>query len=57
MSELKLNLPPTHEERKLAQEGFQQLIPLMNEINHPENVPEITIMETGEPNKILKLFL
>ena len=36
MSNLKLNLPPTHEERKLAQQGFQQLITLMDEINHPE---------------------
>ena len=52
MSELKMNLPPTHEERKLAQQGFQKLIELMDEINHPENVPEITIMETGEPIKI-----
>lgn len=52
MSGLKLNPPPTHAERKIAQEGFQRLIDIIGELNHPENIPEITIMETGDPVKI-----
>ena len=52
MSELQLNSPPTHQERQLANEGFQKLIDMIDEINHPENIPEISLLETGEPIKI-----
>lgn len=52
MSELQLNSPPTHQERKIAQEGFQKLIEILDEVNHPENIPEISILETGDPIKI-----
>jgi len=52
MSEQSLNTPPTHQERQLANEGFQRLIQAIEEINHPENVPEISLMETDEPIKI-----
>jgi excisionase family DNA binding protein len=52
MSDLQLNISPTHNERKIAQEGFQKLIDILDDIDHPENVPEISIMETGEPIKI-----
>ena len=52
MSELPLNSPPTHQERRLANESFQRLIEIIDDINHPENVPEISLLETGEPIKI-----
>ena len=52
MSELQLNSPPTHQERQLANESFQRLIEVIDDINHPENVPEISLLETGEPIKI-----
>jgi excisionase family DNA binding protein len=52
MSDLQLNISPTHNERKIAQEGFQKLIDILDDIDHPENVLEISIMETGEPIKI-----
>lgn len=52
MSDLQLNSPPTHQERQLANEGFQRLIEVIEDINHPENVPEISLLETGEPIKI-----
>ncbi len=52
MSEQQINISPTHDERKIAQEGFQKLIEILDAINHPENIPEISIMETGEPIKI-----
>jgi excisionase family DNA binding protein len=43
---------PTRQERKIAQEGFEKLIEAINDIGHPENTPEISISETGEPIKI-----
>lgn len=52
MSDLTLNTPPTHQERQLSQEGFQRLIEIIDEVNHPENVPQISILETGEQIKI-----
>lgn len=52
MAELQLNGPPTHQERQIANEGFQKLIDAIDEINHQENIPEISIQETGEPIKI-----
>lgn len=52
MPELPLNQPPTREERKIAQEGFQKLVEIIDEINHPKNIPEISILETGEQIKI-----
>ena len=52
ISESRLNTPPTHEERKMAHEGLQKLLAIIEEINHPENIPEISILETGEPIKI-----
>jgi excisionase family DNA binding protein len=60
MSEFKLNTPPTRQERQIAQEGFQKLIEIIDEINHSENIPEISIMESGEqikiPFKVLKML-
>jgi len=60
MSSLQLNTPPTRQERQIAQEGFQKLIEIIDEVNHAENVPEISIMETGEqikiPIKVLKML-
>ncbi|MEM6641926.1 MAG: helix-turn-helix domain-containing protein [Bacteroidota bacterium] len=52
MPELQLSSPPTHQERQLANESFQQLIEVIGDINHPENVPEISLLETGEPIRI-----
>lgn len=52
MSELELNSPPTNQERQLANESFQRLIEVIDDINHPENVPEISLLETGKPIKI-----
>jgi excisionase family DNA binding protein len=52
MSELQLNNPPTHQERQLANKSFQRLIEFIDNINHPENIPEISLLETGEPIKI-----
>ena len=52
MSELRLSASPTREERQIAQEGFQILIDILDEINHPENIPEISVMETEQPIKI-----
>lgn len=40
------------QERQIAQEGLPKLIQVIEEINHPENVPKISIMETGEQIKI-----
>ena len=51
MAEL-MNNPPTHQERQIANEGFQKLIEAIEEINHPENVPEIMLQETGVPIRI-----
>ena len=60
MSDLTLNTPPTPQERQLSQEGFQRLIEIIDEVNHPENVPQISILETGEqiriPLKALKML-
>ncbi|WP_416867883.1 MAG: helix-turn-helix domain-containing protein [Imperialibacter sp.] len=52
MSDTQLNSPPTHQERQIANEGFQKLIAAIDEIGHPENTPEISILETGEPIQI-----
>jgi excisionase family DNA binding protein len=52
MADLKLNSVPTHKERQLANESLQKLIEVIEEINHTENIPEISVMETGEPIKI-----
>lgn len=53
MSAQQLNSsPPTHKERQLANESFQKLIEVIDELNHPENIPEISILETGDPIKI-----
>ena len=53
--------PPSKKERQLAGESFEKLIAVLDEINHPENIPEITIQETGEPIKlplsVLKMLL
>ena len=46
------NIPPTREERKIALEGYNTLNEALKELNHPENVPEIRIQESGEPIKI-----
>jgi excisionase family DNA binding protein len=60
MSDLTLNTPPTHQERQIAQEGFQRLIEIIDDVNHQENIPEISILETGEhikiPLKALKML-
>lgn len=52
MSELRLSVSPGREERQMAQESFQILTNILEEINYPENVPEISVMETGRPIKI-----
>lgn len=52
MSDLRTNISPSHQERQIAQEGFEKLIEVIDEINHPENIPEIAILETGETIKI-----
>ena len=60
MAGLQLNSPPTHQERQIANKGFQKIIEIIDEINHPENVPEISLLETGEsikiPLKVLKML-
>lgn len=57
MSELRLSVSPGREERQMAQESFQILTDILEEINYPENVPEISVMETGRPIKISFDFL
>lgn len=52
MSELRLSVSPGREERQMAQESFQILTDILEEINYPENVPEISVMETGRSIKI-----
>jgi len=47
-----LNSPPTHQERQSANESLQRLIEAIDEINHPDNVPEISLLATGKPIKI-----
>lgn len=44
--------PPTHKDRQIAQEELPKLIHLIDEVNHPENLPEISVLETGDPIKI-----
>ncbi len=44
--------PPTHRDRQIAQEELPKLIQLISEVNHPENLPEISLLETGRPIKI-----
>lgn len=43
---------PSREERQIANEGFQKLMEALGEINHPENIPSISILETGDQIKI-----
>lgn len=57
----KINLsPPTREEQKLSIDGYDQLVEMIDTINHQENVPEIVVQESGEsikiPLKVLKLL-
>ncbi|WP_109832450.1 helix-turn-helix domain-containing protein [Reichenbachiella versicolor] len=52
MSDSNINISPNRQERQIAQEGFQKLTEIIDEINHPENIPEISIQETGDPIKI-----
>jgi len=52
MSQAQLNLPPTHDERRISQEGLQKLIKGIEAVKHPENLPQIVVMETSEPIKI-----
>ncbi|MDX1628026.1 MAG: helix-turn-helix domain-containing protein [Fulvivirga sp.] len=43
---------PSHKDRKIANESVGDLLKQIEELKHPENVPEITISETGKPIKI-----